>query len=361
MRTLRATVLAAAMLTAGAASAQTTIGTEGPTRGWYVGMGFGWNNIGGRPILINGTRVQAKFKDGFAVAGAGGYKWSESVRTELEISYRENKVKNFNTSSTPWTGTQRDTSAMGNVVFDIPTGGRWTPYVGAGIGIAWMNWDQFKGLGPTVYDGTSSKFAWQGIAGISVNVAPRLQLALDYRYKGSNHHAYLGSAAGTRITNYDARQHTVMLGFRYAFGGPAPAQASPPPPPPPPPAPPPPRAAATPPPPPPAEQKFLVFFDFDRSNLRADSQRIVQQAVDYAKTNGKVRLTTTGHADTSGTDAYNIALSERRAQTVQKELNRLGIPDGQIIVRFRGEAEPLVQTGDGVREPQNRRVEIVIE
>ena len=85
------------------------------------------------------------------------------------------------------------------------------------------------------------------------------------------------------------------------------------------------------------------------------------QAVDYAKKNGKVRLTATGHAHTSGTAAYNLGLSERRAKTVQQELNRLGIPDNEIVVHWKGETEPLVQTGDGVKEPQNRRVEIVIE
>src|SRR5262249_15355581 len=107
--------------------------------------------------------------------------------------------------------------------------------------------------------------------------------------------------------------------------------------------------------------KFLVFFDFDRANLRADAAKVVAQAVDEAKRTGKVRITATGHTDTSGTAAYNMGLSERRAKTVQKELNRLGIKDNEIVVRWKGESEPLVQTGDGVKEPQNRRVEIVLE
>ncbi len=74
-----------------------------------------------------------------------------------------------------------------------------------------------------------------------------------------------------------------------------------------------------------------------------------------------MRITTTGHADTSGTPAYNLALSERRANAVKAELVKLGFREAEIVVMFRGEAEPLVATGDGVREPQNRRVEIVME
>src|SRR4051812_47487037 len=101
MRILRATTLAATMLTATAAVAQTTIGTEGPTQGWYVGAGLGWNNINPRPAIINGTKIEAKFKDGLAVSGSGGYKWANNLRTELEVSYRENKVRDFNSSATP--------------------------------------------------------------------------------------------------------------------------------------------------------------------------------------------------------------------------------------------------------------------
>jgi outer membrane protein OmpA-like peptidoglycan-associated protein len=108
-------------------------------------------------------------------------------------------------------------------------------------------------------------------------------------------------------------------------------------------------------------QKFLVFFDWDRSNLRSDGSQIVSDAANYARTNGRARIETTGHADTSGANAYNLGLSQRRAEAVKAELVRLGIPAGEIVVLFKGEEAPLVATGDGVREPQNRRVEIVME
>ena len=69
----------------------------------------------------------------------------------------------------------------------------------------------------------------------------------------------------------------------------------------------------------------------------------------------------TGHADRSGTVKYNLGLSKRRAEAVKKALVQLGITSNEIATVWKGEAEPLVQTKDGVREPQNRRVEIVLK
>ena len=71
-------------------------------------------------------------------------------------------------------------------------------------------------------------------------------------------------------------------------------------------------------------------------------------------------FTLTGHADRSGPVAYNQRLSERRADAVKARLIREGIPAGQIVTIGRGETQPMVPTADGVREPQNRRVEIVL-
>jgi hypothetical protein len=118
-----------------------------------------------------------------------------------------------------------------------------------------------------------------------------------------------------------------------------------------------------PPPPPPvaAPQSFMVFFDWDRSNLSPQAVQVIGQAAAAFKTRGSARITATGHTDTSGPDSYNMALSLRRANSVKNELVRQGVPADAIAVIGKGESSPLVATGDGVREPQNRRVEIVIE
>jgi hypothetical protein len=121
-------------------------------------------------------------------------------------------------------------------------------------------------------------------------------------------------------------------------------------------------APAPPPPPPPVAQSqaFMVFFDWDRSNLSQQALNTVQQAASAFKTRGSAQITATGHTDTSGSEAYNMALSLRRANAVKNALVQNGVPAQAISVIGRGEANPLVPTGDGVREPQNRRVEIVI-
>ena len=123
-------------------------------------------------------------------------------------------------------------------------------------------------------------------------------------------------------------------------------------PPPPPPPPPPPAAAPT---------SFMVFFDWDRSNLSQQAVQTIGQAATAFKQRGSARITATGHTDTSGPESYNMALSLRRANAVKNELVRRGVPADAITVVGKGESNPLVATGDGVREPQNRRVEIVMD
>ncbi len=119
-------------------------------------------------------------------------------------------------------------------------------------------------------------------------------------------------------------------------------------------------ATAPPPPPPPAPQSFMVFFDWDSAKLNPQATSVVGQAAAAYKTKGSSRITATGHTDTSGTEAYNMALSLRRANAVKDALVQQGVPATAIAVVGRGEQGLLVQTGPNVREPQNRRVEIVI-
>lgn len=290
--------------------------------------------------------------------GSLGYKWAEGLRLEGELGWREADVDNF--SGTAWTGSQKTWSTMANLLYDFDTESSVTPYLGAGLGLSWVGWkDNFKGPTTPTFNGTDKEFTWQGIGGIGIAATDALKFFLEYRYISTGNTAFPANvAAATPVVggNKD-NSHNMPAGFRYAFGGPAPAPAAEPakaPPPTPP-------VVSRPPPPPPVPQKFIVFFDWDKSNLRADAAKIVSDAAAYSKTNGKARIATTGHADTSGTNAYNLALSERRANTVKAELIRLGIPANEIAVMFKGESEPLVSTGDGVREPQNRRVEIVIE
>lgn len=108
-------------------------------------------------------------------------------------------------------------------------------------------------------------------------------------------------------------------------------------------------------------RRFVVFFDWDRSNITAQAAQTIRQAADAYRAGNNTRITASGHTDRSGSDQYNMGLSLRRANAVKAELVRDGVPAANIVVLGRGETMPLVQTADGVREPQNRRVEIVLE
>jgi len=116
--------------------------------------------------------------------------------------------------------------------------------------------------------------------------------------------------------------------------------------------------AEAPPAPPPAISRFVIFFDFDKSNLTAEAKDIVAVAVMTAKESGMARVVVTGHTDTVGSQRYNQALSERRAGAVRTEILRLGMDARDVKAVGANFSEPLVATGPGVREPQNRRAVI---
>jgi hypothetical protein len=105
---------------------------------------------------------------------------------------------------------------------------------------------------------------------------------------------------------------------------------------------------------------FMVFFDWDSSRLSPTALNVITQAVTAFRSTGNARITATGHTDTSGPESYNMALSLRRANAVKNELVRQGVPADAVAVVGKGESQLLVPTGDNVREPQNRRVEIVV-
>jgi outer membrane protein OmpA-like peptidoglycan-associated protein len=177
---------------------------------------------------------------------------------------------------------------------------------------------------------------------------------LNYRYLRSDAAEFKGAHLGhTDFYDTDNLQNqTLTVGLRYdlytdeehAMAAPPPmAEASPPP------------LAQT------APKQFLVFFGFNKSNLTVEAQAVVADAATAAKQFGSARIIVVGHADTSGSARYNQRLSERRSEVVRLALVKQGIGAGNIEASGHGEAELLVQTGDNVKEPQNRRASIDLQ
>ena len=293
-----------------------------PSPGVYVGPEGGLN------WLLNSNNYNMDL--GFAVGGVVGYDFV-GPRVELEGVYRSNNgqgTANFGNIFSNTNGRLSQLSAMVNVLYDFFPGATITPYIGAGAGIAFAD-SAINGCSLC-----STQFAYQGIVGVSWNIDQNFRVNLDGRYYGTTNGGGL---------QYQNNNITAMLGVTYKFGQPEQVVAPPP-------------APAQ-----PTAPSYMVFFDWDRSNLSDQALATIRQAADAYKTKGNARITATGHTDTTGPESYNMALSLRRANTVKDALVRNGVPATAIVVIGKGETQLLVQTGDGVREPQNRRVEIVIQ
>lgn len=338
--------------------------------GYYVSLGGMWNILNDSDISGTGvTKTTVDFDHGWGGAIALGYRLPAGLRPEFELNYRTNDVDSLSTGT--GSGDASSFAFMANLLYDFQTSWPVTPYIGGGFGVGRIMADGVDRVSGSRLDDEDWAPMVQAIAGVSWNVTTNLQAFADYRY----FHAFDPGfeLANGRSVDADYNGHTVMVGLRWSFGvpkptpvaAPAPAPAPAPtaaPAPAPRPAPAPMAAPAPAPAPAPmAPKNYLVFFDFDKSNLTPEAQKIVQQAATDAKAGRVARIEATGHADRSGTDAYNMALSKRRAEAVRAELVRQGVKASDIAIQWKGESQPLVATPDGVKEPQNRRVEIVFK
>jgi outer membrane protein OmpA-like peptidoglycan-associated protein len=247
-------------------------------------------------------------------------------------------------------------SGMLNGLVEFGQGDGLQVFAGGGVGLANLSLPVVvDGVG-TVIDDNKTDFAWQLLGGARIALSDNVDLGVKYRYFVADNFR-LDAANGSPL-NVDYSAHSVLASLVYNFGGapePAPVQAPPPPPPvtapPPPPPPPPPQAQCN-------TGPYIVFFDFDRSDITAEASTILNNAVTAYANCGSARVMLAGHTDTSGGASYNMALAERRNASVRNYMTGRGIAAGQITGEAFGESQPRVPTADGVREAQNRRVEI---
>lgn len=339
-----------------------------PVTGLYVSLGAGANILQDEHLVnATGTASNARLRSriGPAAVMALGYGLGNGIRLELEGDYRNNRFSQGRDFGFPAAagGNEIKYGPMVNALYDL-TGlipfPYAAPYVGVGVGYQWAHFDKVHAYGPTGFprfssDDTRGALAYQAILGVVLpfQFAPNLATTLEYRFLGLAHRDYdvtasaaPGTAAAGRLKFGNDFNHSLLIGVRYNFG--APAAMSP--------AAPAPTAA----PAPAAARSYLVFFDWDKANLTDRARAIVKEAADNSSRVQYTRLEVNGYTDTSGKPSYNQGLSLRRAKTVAAELVRDGVPQNAISVQGLGDTNLLVPTGAGVREPQNRRVEIII-
>jgi OOP family OmpA-OmpF porin len=305
-----------------------------PNAGIYIGGEGGLNWMFNTTTnTASGSAANIYPATGWAAGGMIGYDFV-GPRVELEGIFRQNQATRQFQQFTAGANFN-DTAIMANVMYDFRMGWPIVPYVGAGAGIAFVNASNLGG------SATSTQFAYQGIIGVGYEIDQNWRVNIDGRYFGTTNPTINSPVLGG--VAYNNNNITLMASLQYKFGAPSVA-----------PPPPPPTTSVAPP-------SFMVFFDWDRANLSQQALTTIQQAASAFKTKGNARITATGHTDTSGPESYNMALSLRRANAVKDALVRDDVPAQAISVVGKGETGLLVQTGDNVREPQNRRVEIVIQ
>ena len=110
----------------------------------------------------------------------------------------------------------------------------------------------------------------------------------------------------------------------------------------------------------PGDDSYPVFFPFDSAELDGEAMAVLEQVKADVSAGAARRLTVSGHASSIGESDYNMRLSQRRADAVKLALTRMALNAESIVTEAHGEADQLVPTADGVREPRNRQVFVTI-
>ena len=263
------------------------------------------------------------------------------------------------------------------------------------------------------FDDKDNNFGWQVLAGLGYAITDNLTWDTNYKYQDGGDLTVQGvrtnnvSGATTNITTEldNINTHTVMTGIRYRFGGSTP-----------PPAPTPSvscwdgsmvfNANQCPPEPQPeptiecwdgsmvfnsaecpvqpvvcsdgstaptvqqcpvvvsnvCEEQYrqeIIYYEFDKGQS-AETRNTINRILDVGQYCAVQNIRVVGHTDTSGSKAYNLGLSQRRAKDATEELGRQGVNPAIVTSEGKGETEPFVQTGDGVKEQLNRRTEVLV-
>lgn len=345
-------------------------------KSWYVGVEGGGMIVEDIKYDIGTVRNAARVNHdyGYDVDGVIGYDIG-AFRIETEVGYRKATVDGFRSQvGTPaFTSAGRlgnspagnfnyaggSTSALSfmlNGLLDFGSDDGVQGFVGGGVGVARVKAKLGLNRFGRFLDDSDTVFAYQGLAGVRAPLTDHVDATVKYRFFTADNVKLID--VGNNRYEGRFRTHSLLGGLTYNFGSPTPppppiVPEAPLPPPPPPMAPPPPAPVCSPGP-------FIVFFEWNKSDITPEAGSILDNAVTQYQSCGNSQVMVAGFTDTSGTASYNVGLSQRRAASVRSYMASHGISDGVVSTQAFGEdpSHLRVQTANGVREVQNRRVEI---
>jgi opacity protein-like surface antigen len=348
--------------------------------------------------------VATKFDAGPALSATLGYHWGEHLRPELTLSYASNDVRSIAGSSSV-DGKATSLSLMANAWYDfLEPSARWRPYVGLGLGLTQVSNRNIGIPGGAFADGDDSVLSYQLGGGVGYALNDRWVVSADYRYHAASGATIPNPSVAGAASDIDYNDHVVQAGLRYYFRGSRPgtglsgdgAEGGNP-------------CRFSPDgvpaeflgpdgcpldtdgdgvpdhldecPKTPAgvrvlangcalkgdcrtprpgeevdangcaiEGRFVlrgVKFEFDSDRLLPASKRILDD----------VAVEVEGHTDWIGTDAYNLALSERRANAVRSYLMEQKVDGNRLLPVAYGESRPLADNETEEGREENRRVE----
>lgn len=303
--------------------------------GWYLSIGAGANWVAStEPSTRLGDTLDTSFDAGWALHGSVGYDFDAPVRLEVEFAHRDNDIEEIFESPNGGLpilhsnviGELTQSSAMLNLLFDVSIGETVDLTLGGGVGLARADLEARSGpILITDSDSDELSFAYQGIAGLGFDLGDQTQLFVEYRYF-ANHGQNVVTFPPPNLPltdEADFDNHTASVGLRFFFDEPeAPMEAAPPPAPPP--------APMT---------SFNVYFDFNKSNLTAEGQAAVAEAVEARKSSdGPITIEIQGDGDAS----MDAQLADRRAAAVKAAAVDLGAPADSVSVETRDGGDATV-------------------
>jgi OOP family OmpA-OmpF porin len=340
------------------------IGGDGP----YVGVEGGVNWQSPQDQDAAGITIdRLHFYKGWEAGLIGGYSFMNGWRPELELSYRRDPV-----SFGPHDSTQ---AGFGNLWYDIkqPSGlfSVLHPYLGGGAGV--VNFNNNAVIGDR---SSNAEFGYQAGAGVGFDLAKNVTLSLDYRHVWSQKGGFRPSILDLPEFTDRYLANTALLSIRWYIGGEPPPPPAPPPPPPPPPepvtapAPPPPPVVAAPPCNPPPGFKVdanchiidqvivmqAVDFEFNLTRLTPPSQQTLDQVAQALTAQRGIRVEVAGYTDSTGPLAYNMKLSQGRADSVRDYLISKGVDGSALTSHGYGPEDPIASNKTPSGRAQNRRV-----